>query len=238
MEFHPRIDLQQPQLPESRIILGSFPTFPYTLKAGEKSSAAAKPAFFYGSERNRFWHWYREYVDHRSEKTSIDSLLESLNRHGIGITDAIYACERKGQSASDNDLTKRVYNYHFFRKPVKGETIRILCTSKGVLNNMLLTPAFFREHPELQLNHTASVQQQHTVMQQLGGTDPVNPVVRILDVEQGGTIACAALPSPGSPYRSLKNFGFTGGDAKMYLDHYLKWAFQEFLMSDEPNFVP
>ncbi len=231
MEFHPRIDIEHPELPESRIILGSFPTFPYTLKGSPEKAAddKQKPAFFYGSERNRFWNWYREFVDHESEKASIESLLKSLQRNGIGITDAIYSCERKGQSSADTDLTKRVYNHRFFRSPAAGETIRILCTSKGVMNNMLLTPAFFREHPELFVNEHASKEQQHLVLTRLGGTDPVQPLLRVLDVSGGGTIECRALPSPGSPYRSLKTFGFVSGDAKQYLHAYLENTFDWFL---------
>lgn len=232
MEFHPRIDIERPQLAESRIILGSFPTFPYTLKGNPKPMATdnqQKPAFFYGSERNRFWHWYREFIDHESEKAAVESLLHSLKRHQIGITDAIYSCERKGQSSSDTDLTKRVYNHRFFRTPATGETIRILCTSKGVMNNMLLIPAFFSVHTELTINKKASEQQQHALIAQLGGTDPVNPIIRVLDVAGGGTIECRALPSPGSPYRSLKNFGFVSGNAQQYLHSYLETTFSWFL---------
>jgi len=231
MEFHPRIDIRNPQLAAPRIILGSFPTYPYTLKSEDDTAAKEQQdlSFFYGSERNRFWHWYRDFVDAESEKSSVESLRRSLLQHNIGITDAIYSCIRKGHSASDNHLTQRIYNHTFFRKPPAGETVKVLCTSKGVMNDMLLTDRFFRLHPDLRINLAASKKREAEILAALKGELLHKPVFRIIDVKNGGQIECAALPSPGSPFRSLKTFGFKTGNAGDYLNGYLELVFKWFL---------
>jgi|GEM_PF-2945295 len=234
MEFHPRIDPNKPQLNESRIILGSFPTYPYTFKSQEEKenaviAEAQQAAFFYGSERNQFWHWYRDHVDLQSDKSSVETLVKSLKKHRIAITDAIYACNRKGHSASDQHLTQRTYNHAFFKKPAKGEVLKILCTSKGVMNDMLLTDAFFRLHPDLSIDQAASEERERALIGHLNGNLVHKPVFRVLRVTNGGMIECAALPSPGSPFRSLKTFGFISGNAGDYLKNYLEQTFKWFL---------
>jgi hypothetical protein len=232
MEFHPRINIHNPQLKASRIILGSFPTYPYTFKSEEDAIQSAEKqdlSFFYGSERNQFWNWYRDYVDETTDKSSVQSLRKSLEKHGIGITDTIYSCIRKGHSALDAHLTQRVYNYNFFHKPAKGEILKILCTSKGVMNEMLLTDAFFRHHPDLSVDKAASEEREREIMKAVHGKLVHKPIFRVLQMKDGGSIECAALPSPGSPVRSLRTFGFQSGNAGDYLNRYLKLTFKWFL---------
>ncbi|MDX1653506.1 MAG: hypothetical protein R3277_13490 [Brumimicrobium sp.] len=235
MEKHRFISPDKSILTNPRIILGSFPT--WTVALPDSTAKKIKRTqnndllFFYGSSRNQLWKWYKNYVDKRVEIDQIDSIKSSLRDNNIGLSDMILSCERKNKSAADSDLTCRVYNDHFFLLPKKGETLKILCTSKGVLNTMLLRPEFFSIHSNIELNQKHSDELQEIWLKEINGDAGLinKPFLRVLQVKNGGVLHCIALPSPGSPYRGLKHFGFYSGDPKKYLDEYLKKAFTLFL---------
>ncbi len=57
------------------------------------------------------------------------------------------------------------------------------------------------------------------------------PITRILRVEDGGVIECVAIPSPGSPYRNLIDFGYNGNNSHLFIEEYLASTFN-WLMSE------
>lgn len=237
IEQHPRLDRRDLKIKQNKIILGSFPIWSLTQinvrKTGINSEINIRKGefpFFYGSSTNKFWTWYKEYLDIDITTTDLNSLKNSLDRHEIGITDVILSCKRKNQSALDKDLTQREYNHEFITYPKHGETLKILCTSKGVMNEMLLSKAFFKIHKKIKINNSASLSFQNQFIEKIGGDINLlrNVVFLELSVEGGGVIECLATPSPGSPFRKLTNFGFIDGDLNSYLNKYLQEAFKWF----------
>lgn len=239
MEFNPRINISDPVIQQSKIIVGSFPTWPLSNSENmgickEKELARIKNneiPFFFGSSINQFWNWYNVYVDNKVIKKDIKSIKRSLETNEIGITDLIISCERKGKSSLDKHLTKRNYNHRFFRLPQKGETLKILCTSKGAMNEMLLNKKFFKIHPELQINSKKSLDFQNIIIRKTKGKSNFirNPFCSLIETEFGGIIECVSIPSPGSPYRRLVDFGLDSKDSIQFLDNYLKVVFDWFL---------
>ena len=243
MEHHPRFNVAELPLTQSKIILGSFPTWSLTdpdLNKNEsfkdKEVSRIKNGdipFFYGSSSNRFWNWYKDYIDESISIYNIESIKNSLIENGIGITDMIIRCSRKDKSALDKHLTNRIYNHKFFNYPEKGEVLRILCTSKGVMNNMLLSNKFFKIHPRLSINIQASKDFEIKISEKFNGDLSLvrAPLYQKIDIESGGSIECLALPSPGSPFRRLLDFGFSSNktdNTQVFLNNYLDAAFDWF----------
>ncbi len=241
MEYNPRVNEATPKLKETRIILGSFPTWALTSVDSEKEETEEEKLsvrtlnkdflYFFGSSTNKFWHWYKIYVDKDIDRQDIKSIQNSLLLSAIGITDIVLSCERKNRSALDKNLTKRKYNYDFFEYPKTNETIKILCTSKGVLNEMLLTKKFFKLHPKLTINECDSQKKQAKIIEDLKGDAGlvVQPFFRKLDIEGGGSIECLSIPSPGSPYRKLDSFGNLNMNLEDFLVNYLSYSFSWFI---------
>lgn len=241
MEYHPRINENTPRIKESRIILGSFPTWALTAVDSDKKETEEEKLFvrtsnsdflyFFGSSTNKFWDWYKIHVDGNIETRDSKSIQRSLVLSSIGITDMLLTCERKNRSALDKNLIKRKYNHNFFEYPKTNETLKILCTSKGVLNQMLLTKTFFKLHPKLSINELDSQTKQAEIIKNLKGESRfvVQPFFKKLDVKDGGSIECLAIPSPGSPYRKLDCFGNFNMNLDNYLKNYLSYAFRWFI---------
>lgn len=239
MEFHPRINISDPILQQSKIIVGSFPT--WSLSNSENNEISKEKEitriknkdvpFFFGSSINRFWNWYYKYADNKVIENDIKSIEKSLKTNKIGITDLIISCNRKGKSSLDKHLTKRIYNHNFFQYPKKEKKLKILCTSKGAMNEMLLNKKFFKTHPGLQINLKNSVDLQNKIIEKTNGNSNYtgNPFCISIETEFGGIIECVSIPSPGSPYRKLVDFGFDSKDSNQFLDNYLNVIFNWFL---------
>ncbi|MEQ6121212.1 hypothetical protein [Reichenbachiella sp. MALMAid0571] len=237
IEQHPRLNLSNLTLIESKIILGSFPTWTLTGSDTEKNNQKETERtengdipYFYGSSSNRFWIWYKNYIDQSIPIKDISSIEKSLKRNEIGITDVIISCSRKGKSALDKHLTNRTYNFTFFKYPKKGQTLKILCTSKGVMNDMFLSRKFFNIHPHLSINQKESNNFQKKLAPNFNGNLELvrMPFYQEIDVHQGGKIKCFALPSPGSPFRRLIDFGHVADSSDKFLSNYLKTVFDWF----------
>ncbi len=236
MEYHPRLNFDNLKIQESKIILGSFPTWSLSDSVdtntilSEKLEIRNKTGdipFFYGSSKNLLWRWYKEYIDPNVELSNIDNIIGSLNKNQIGITDVILSCKRNGRSALDKHLTQRKYNHSFFYYPEVGSTLKILCTSKGVMNDMLLNKKFFIDHKKLSIDRTSSHSFQSEFLKSIDGNIKLlrTPFVNILNVENGGRIECLSIPSPGSPYRKLTDFGLNSSKLDSYLNTYIQKAF-------------
>jgi hypothetical protein len=239
MEFNPRINISDSVLQESKVIVGSFPTWSLSNSENKKNNKEREIAritnkeipFFFGSSVNKFWNWYSKYVDTNAKKNDIKSIKNSLKFYEIGITDLIFSCERKGKSSLDKHLIKRNYNHTFLKLPKKGETLKILCTSKGLMHEMLLNKKFFKSNPDLNINLKKSIDFQNIIINKTkGNSDYIrNPFCSFIETQNGGIIECISIPSPGSPYRRLIDFGFDSKDSNEFLDNYLKVVFDWFL---------
>ena len=227
-------------LSNPRIILGSFPTWTLTTPDKSKGETSYQKRrqreqngdfpFFYGSARNLFWEWFQKYVDSTLDPKDIVSIKAALEQHDIGITNLIRAAVRKGRSSFDYDLSQRTYNYMFFKKPENN--IKILCTSKTVLNEMLLKKGFFDIYQRLGLHYnTAEISTQQSLLYSIGANTVLRqPIYRCLKTKQGHSIECLAIPSPGSPFRGLAYFGQKKGQpTKEFLEAYLRMAFNWFI---------
>ena len=224
-------------LSEKKIILGSFPT--WTLSDSHNGNidennnkkvereAKGDFDFYFGSSTNCFWDWYCNFVDSKIDRKDQNSISSSLKMNLIGITDMIISCERKGKSSLDKHLKNRQYNYGFFNYPQVGETIKILCTSKGLMNEMLLSRKFLSIHSELKECYIQSNRLQNEMLNKFKGDKLKikNPLVRVFYLEKGGLIECVAIPSPGSPYRRLCDFGLNKLSPKEFLNSYLESVF-------------
>lgn len=223
-EFHPSQD-KDFRTPAGRIILGSFPPYKFTRKDEKEAiEQEIRSRHFYGNKINQFWKWYQQFVDLTLVPEDIESRNKSLEKYDIDVADVIYSCERKGQSASDNDLSNRCYHLDFLDFS-RNDTVRLLCTSKGVMNEMFFGRNFRKSYPDFSEDPAASKELARRIAHAVPGT----PIARVFRNTSGKSIEAVALPSPGSPYRSLKSFGFVGGDAKVFLQGYLKSSFEWFL---------
>jgi len=240
MENHPRINILTPLINHPKIILGSFPTWALTGQDSDSIETREKKSkektkngdmdFFYGSSINRFWDWYKIFYDGEIETNNVETIKGSLNRNSIGITDIIISCDRLNQSSLDKHLTNRIYNHNFFRYPQKGETIKILCTSKGVMNEMFIKQVLLKSPKQFKIDADTSNNFQRLVLEKIKGNYRLlkNPFYNSIELESGGSIECFSIPSPGSPYRRLIDFGLNGSPVQEYLDSYLKEVFDWF----------
>jgi hypothetical protein len=240
VEYHPRLNFNNLKIQEGKIILGSFPTWSLSDSVDNTNTILSEKLemrnktgdipFFYGSSKNLFWSWYKVCIDPDIELSNINDIIISLNKNQIGITDVILSCKRNGRSALDKHLTQRKYNHSFFYYPEVGCTIKILCTSKGVMNNMLLNKNFFMNHKRLSIDRTLSHSFQNEFLKGIDGNINLlkTPFVNILNVENGGRIECLSIPSPGSPYRKLTDFGLNSSDLNSYLNTFIENAFKWF----------
>jgi hypothetical protein len=241
-EFHPLLRSGNLQLNESKVILGSFPAWSVSIGKSKISQndentclSTSKPKdslFFFGSSNNLFWNWYKFYVDSNIDLLSVPSILKSLEDKQIGITDMILSCKRKGKSSLDKHLTERIYNHEFIVAPPQGKILKILCTSKGVMNEMLLSKNFFLKLRGVSVNEQKSDNFHANFLLEINGKLDLlkKPIYTSLEVEGFGGIECLALPSPGSPYRKLENFGFASLDRQTFLENYLAASFRWFLL--------
>lgn len=238
MEINPRLINNLEPLNEKRIILGSFPPWHLTPSKNDKEKREKVEIiehnrdgnFYFGTSHNLFWDWYKEKMDSTIEKQNISTIKKSLKNKSIGITDLIIKCERVGRSALDKNLKKREYHHVFFITPKKGEVLKILCTSKGLMNEMLLNKQFFKTYKSAKINFSKSQKFQSKLVSQLSGNLDLisSPIFLQVDFENGGEVHCLSIPSPGSPFRKLSQFGFESNNRNEYLNNYLELSFKWF----------
>lgn len=232
------------KLSQKKIILGSFPTWTLTTpdktkgeteeeKSAERRKNGDLP-FYYGSSTNVFWNWYSAFVDDLVHPTDLIAIKNSLEKNKIGITNVITSAKRKEKSSFDYDLYDRTYNFNFFIYPRVEENLRILCTSKAVLNEMLFAKGFFEKHPSISKDIDETSNLRKCIINGINEThgEMNQPICQALKVNGGGTIECVSIPSPGSPFRGLQYFGKPKEmQSKLFLRSYLKNVFSWFISS-------
>lgn len=106
------------------LVLGSFP--------GKESTRQERPDdWYYGANRNQFWKILE--IVYARKLSSRDNNQALFREYGIAITDIIKSCVRANNSASDKNLTEKVYNTDVITTIIETNQIeKILFTSKGV----------------------------------------------------------------------------------------------------------
>lgn len=227
-ETHPFLHLGK--IPNaSRLILGSFPVYSITLPDNVEKQKIRKSdgtvQFFYGSCRSSFWELYQLYIDSglHIPITPEDALL-SLIKNQIAMSDIIIECEREGKSALDKDLKKRTYNIEMINQYLDSGVTKILCTSKGVME--MFHEKVANKSKEFIFQESESSKWQAEIIIKLNGNaKQLKKLICRQYIYKGKTIRLISIPSPGSPQRQLKQFGFLGNDWREYADKYFEFTF-------------
>lgn len=230
IETHPY--LTQGEMKGSiKLILGSFPVYECTDYDNQlKQSNRAREGtirFFYGSVDSKLWGLYKKSIDDLIELSPNPStILESLSKRKIAISDIIKSCERHEYSSEDSKLIRKNYNVNGLQNLIQSGVKKILCTSKGVLNDLEKQIICKRNLGIGKVNNEISLEFQSNFIKGLGGNHDqiTNPISKVFIVNNK-PIEALAIPSPGAPQRQLAKFGFDGNNWKIYSDKYFHNAF-------------
>jgi len=215
------------------LILGSFPvwqcTNPDSREKTEEREKTGSHRFFYGSSRNTFWKLYSKHLSPLNNNYTKQNILDSLNKEKISISDLIVSASRNpAKSSSDNSLKQKVFNIEGIHSLIKNGVCRILCTSKRVLDDLekiLLSS----EESSASINKYKSDALNKLIIGAVHEKAELDKRIAIVFDTNYGIVEAISIPSPGSPYRKLKDFGFrkeiTEGN-KWYLDGYYKTSFK------------
>ena len=227
-ETHPFLELGK--VPNAtKLILGSFPVYSITLPDSEEKNRIRKSdgsvQFFYGSCRSSFWGLYHLNIDNKLHiPITPKDAIKSLTENKISISDIIFQCNRNERSAADKDLKKRIYNIQMLDEYLDSGVTKILCTSKGVME--MFHDQIAKKSEEFVYQEDESYKWQTEVMSKLKGSElKIKKLICRQYVYKGKTIRLISIPSPGSPQRQLKQFGFLGDDWREYADKYFAFTF-------------
>jgi hypothetical protein len=241
IEEHPYLELGYTP-GATRLILGSFPVYECTnpdndLKTNRRIDGTVR--FFYGSNRNRLWRLYSEYIDREIlPPWEPDTIVESLTIRNIAVSDLITSCERYKSktnrktgrstidhfSSEDDALHNRTYNVEQIRTMITEGVTKILCTSKAVLKWLESKVILKEEFGVLQSNESDLFQ--NNFINEIEGNPQqiTHPTHRCFLIDNQ-IIEAIAIPSPGSPHRRLNHFGFAVGQRSFYANAYFRKAF-------------
>jgi len=228
-ETHPFLKLGK--VPNAtKLVLGSFPVYSITLPDSKEKNKIRKSdgtvQFFYGSCYSSFWGLYHLYIDNGMHMPIKPELaIQSLKNNIISISDIISECKRNGKSALDKDLTKRVYNIEMMNEYLESGVTKILCTSKGVME--MFHDHVVKKSKNIVFQESESKKWQSQIISELNGDESqIKKLICRQYVFKGKTIRIISIPSPGSPQRQLKQFGFSGDDWRTYADKYFEFSFK------------
>jgi hypothetical protein len=229
--------MQQGQIIGStKLILGSFPVYECTDQDNSRKQQSRQHEgtvrFFYGSVDSEFWRLYRKYIDNLiALPPNPNLILQSLAQRNIAISDTITSCERHDYSSLDNKLIYRTYNRQGIQTLIYNGVRKILCTSKGVLNDLEHQIIGYGNKPFGQVDNIFSIEFQNEFIATIGGdhSQIKNIISKVFLIDDFQVVALA-IPSPGSPQRQLATFGFNDLDWRKYADDYFfqafKWLYQ------------
>lgn len=221
------------------LILGSFPvwqcTNPDSKEKTEKREKTGSHRFFYGSSQNLFWKLYSKYLSPLDNNYTKQNILDSLNKEKISISDLIVSASRYPHKSSlDNSLKQKTYNIDGICSLIKNGVCRILCTSKGVLDDLekiLLSS----KKLSTSVNKYKSDALNRLIIRSVHKKAKLDKRIAIVFDTDHGIIEAISIPSPGSPFRRLKDFGFRkeiSEGNKSYLDRYFKMSFKFLKVGD------
>jgi hypothetical protein len=215
----------------TKLILGSFPVYECTnpdneLKLQNRQNEGTA-RFFYGIVDSTFWSLYAAHIDNNIQvPPNPNAILLSLTQRQIAIADNIFSCQRHEFSSEDTKLVQKTWNRLEIINLLQNGVTKILCTSKGVLSDLqskIICPA----HSQFGIiNVQQSTALQTNLINQLGGNIAhiTYPIARTFIIGNR-TVNAIAIPSPGSPQRQLKQFGFAGNNWQQYANNYFSTVF-------------
>ena len=228
-ETHPFLEFGK--VPNAtKLILGSFPVYSITLPDSEDKQRIRKSdgtvQFFYGSCHSSFWGLYHLYIDNGLQIPIKPELaIQSLENNHISISDLISECKRNGKSALDKDLTKCVYNIEMLNEYLESGVTKILCTSKGVME--MFHVHIVKKSKTIIYQESESKKWQSQFISDINGDESqIKKLICKQYTFKGKSIRLISIPSPGSPQRQLKQFGFKGDDWRTYADKYFEFSFK------------
>lgn len=228
-ETHPFLELGK--VPNAtKLILGSFPVYSITLPDSEDKQRIRKSdgtvQFFYGSCHSSFWGLYHLYIDNGLQIPIKPELaIQSLENNNISISDLISECKRNGKSALDKDLTKCVYNIEMLNEYLESGVTKILCTSKGVME--MFHVHIVKKSKTIIYQESESKKWQSQFISHINGDESqIKKLICKQYTFKGKSIRLISIPSPGSPQRQLKQYGFKGDDWRTYADKYFEFSFK------------
>jgi len=217
----------------TRLILGSFPVYDCTDpdNALKRSNRAGRGTFrfFYGSAYSAFWSLYGKFIDENIRPPyNSEILCTSMVNRQIAISDLIRTCERVGFSSADSKLRSKCWNEEGIRQLINLGITRILCTSKGVLAGLETGILCKGRQAYAALDQKASLALQAELLKKINGKPKAitKPIAAVFQTQGSDRqVKAIAIPSPGSPQRQLRRFGFVGGDWQVFADNYFRSAF-------------
>ncbi len=233
IEIHPFLQIGE-SITSNKIIIGTFPIYgltnPRTHHKDQLRQERGDMSFFYGSRSNCFWSWYQQYIDNSVNIENPLTILASLEINKIAISDVIFQCSRINESFEDSQLRNIVWNYNLAAL-IEANIDKVICTSKSVngamgwLCNRILIPFGFI------LNKEESDQLHNVILNSIPNCNTQIKLVTQVLTKGGKKVSIVALPSPGSPYRRLSDFGRLTSihDSVFYLDSYLQSSFNWFI---------
>jgi hypothetical protein len=232
-EYHRFLKIGESIQNARKIIIGSFSVYSLTehikssIDKHEKNEGGLD--FFYGSQRNQLWSWYKLYFDNEITLKDRNSVINSLEINCVAITDVIKSCERKDYSALDKALTKLEWNETGIFNLICSGAQKAICTSKWVLQKV-----------------EKEVLEKHGYVLDAGETDvfqkeifhpipyfiaPKHPIAKVYS-KSGLKMYLASLPSPGgNSFRKLDLYGFDKTSTlnnREFLHAYVKSTFKWF----------
>jgi hypothetical protein len=233
IEIHPY--LQQGQINRAtKLILGSFPVYECTDQDNQQKQQNRQNEgtvrFFYGSIDSGLWGLYRDNIDNLIELPPNPNLiLKSLSQKQIAVSDTIVSCERHEFSSEDSKLIRRTCNVQGIQSLIQQGVRKIICTSKGVLNDLERQIISNGNNPFGQVDNLLSANFQANFIAGLGGdNNQITNLISKVFMVDNFQVTALAIPSPGSPQRQLAQFGFNGLDWRTYADNYFITAFNWF----------
>ena len=244
IETHPY--LQQGQINgANKLILGSFPVYECTDQDNELKHQnrlnEGTVRFFYGSNRNKLWTKYSQYIDNTIvQPWNPELILSSLRENKIAVSDTIQSCERyifkidKNTrekisfpfSSEDSALKNKTWNREIIQNLINGGVTKILCTSKGVLNDLEKQIICCRNNHLGRKDNNLSSLFQAQFIQRVGGSinQITNEIAKTFIIGSSKVFALS-IPSPGSPQRQTHEFGCDNQDRLTYANNYFENAF-------------
>ena len=229
----------------TKLILGSFPVYECTdqdnaIKQQNRLNEGTV-RFFYGSNRNSLWSKYSLYVDNAIiQPWNADLILNSLRDNQIAVSDTIKSCERyiyktdkkSGLrilypfSSEDSALKNKTWNREGIQNLISGGVIKILCTSKAVLNDLEKQIICHGRNPIGRKDNQSSQLFQSQFIHRVGGNNNLitNEIAKKFIVGNRQIFALA-IPSPGSPQRKIHEFGCENQERLIYANNYFENAF-------------
>lgn len=132
LEKHPWKRFPKEHKLATKLILGSFPPNKYTIQTEKKTRCDMD--FFYGSRDNFFWQLFSVALNLNYKfPDDQQNLKEYLVKNGWAVSDIVLKCERRKNTAADQDLKVIKWNQSIINDIIDNNSINtIFFTSKWV----------------------------------------------------------------------------------------------------------